>query len=471
MVYHSRSGFQNPYVSASGVSVRILILQFVPGTRERPVPRYEPKLAILLALLKQRGHELGLQGLARFDVAAVKSALARSLPKLIYADVSAVCVTTARRTFQYIQEHEFLPIIVGGEYATVDPPGALSLPGVEAAALGEPDATLITYFERMKDPAVRQVVQGIWLRDERGLARPELPSLIEDLDSLPFGERDLFGYTGFVRATVEAEIAIGRGCPQQCAYCLNRPVAEMYAGRGTWVRRRSPDHILGEIEALRARYADIRMIRFLDHSFALDTRWLKEFLGAYATRCGLPFRCHLRANQTADATIRELGNAGCALADVEVVSGSDFIRNEIFAMELDELQLRAAFDGLRATGIRTRAIVYLGAPYDSEASLEDTRALLRKLRPDFVSARSYYPWPGTAAAAICREHGWTHSRGEEQYHQDRCGTDLPACRPDLVTRCLKRIRRDFPLKLAEPWWRRWSSGPSKPFGSYFQRLK
>ena len=451
--------------------MRILILQFVPDTRNRRVPRYEPKLAILLMLLQQREHELALLGLARFDVSAVKAALARSLPKLIYADVSAVCVTTARRTFQYIQEHEFLPIVVGGEYATVDPPGALSLPGVQAAALGEPDATLITYFERMKDPAVRQVVQGIWLRDEQGLARPEMPSLIEDLNSLPVGERDLFGYEAYVRVTGEAEIAVGRGCPQRCGYCLNHPTSEMYAGRGLWRRRRSIGHVLGEIEALRARHPEIRLIRFLDHDFAQEPEWLANFLGAYRARCGLPFRCHVRANRTSAEGMRPLAEAACVLADVEVVSGSDFIRNEIFGMDLDEMQIRSAFDALRGAGIRTRAIVYLGAPYDSEASLEDTCALLRKLQPDVVSARPYYPWPGTAAAQICRENGWTHSRGEDQYHQDQCGINMPACRPEIVSRYVKRIRRDFPTRLVEPWWRRWSAAAHDPLQSYYQRLR
>ena len=451
--------------------MRILILQFVPDTRGRPVPRYEPKLATLLTLLRQREHELALLGMARYDVAALKTALARSLPKLVYADVSAVCVNTARRAFQYIQDHEFLPIVAGGEYATVDTPGALSLPGVQAAAVGEPDATLITYFERMKDPAVRQIVQGIWLRDEQGLACPALPGLIEDLDSLPFGERELFGYGAYVKTTGEVEIAVGRGCPWKCSYCLNDPVSRMYAGRGTWVRRRSLGNIFAEIDGLRAQYPDIRLVRFLDHNFAQEPKWLGEFLAAYRPRCGLPFRCHLRANMPVESTVGLLAEAGCIMTDIEVISGSDFIRNEIFAMELDEMQIRAAFEALRAAGIKTRAIVYLGSPYDSETSLSDTCALLRKLKPDMVSARPFFPWPGTGAAESCREHGWPHSRGEEQYHQDLCGIDMPACRPDVVTRFLKRIRKDFPTKLAEPWWRRWSQSPHDPLGAYFQKLK
>ena len=445
--------------------MRILVLQFLPVVRGRPLPRFDPALGTLLALLRERQHELTLLGLARPDVSAVKSALAKSLPQLIYADISAVCTDAARRTFQYIQEHEFLPVVAGGEFATADPAAVLSMPGVEAAALGEPDASLVTYLERIKDPAVGQVVQGVWLRNERGLARPQLPPLVEDLDSLPFPERELFQYADYVRRTGELEIAVGRGCPQRCGYCANPVVTGLHAGRGTWVRRRSPQNVLDEIAELRRRYAGARLVRFLDHAFALDLHWLVEFLAAYRAACDLPFRCHLRANAIGQLDLPALAAAGCTLADIEVISGSDFIRNEIFAMDLTHEQIVAAFERLKSAGVRRRAIVYLGCPYESEVSLADTHRLLQAITPDVVDARPYYPWPGTPAVQTCRENGWLHSRGEEQYHQDRCGIDMPACRPDVVATFLRRVRAEFPTALGQPWWRRWSSVSRSTLGA------
>ena len=40
--------------------MRILIIQFVPSVRGRPVPRFERQLGTLLSLLLQREHELSL---------------------------------------------------------------------------------------------------------------------------------------------------------------------------------------------------------------------------------------------------------------------------------------------------------------------------------------------------------------------------------------------------------------------------
>jgi radical SAM superfamily enzyme YgiQ (UPF0313 family) len=425
--------------------MRILILQFAPEKPRHPLPRFDPSLGVMITLLQQRDHELALCGLSRYDQAAIKSEMARMLPQLVYADISAVCTDAARRTLQYIHDHEFLTVVAGGQYATVAPQNALSLPAVHAVAIGEPDASLVTYLERAKDPAVGQVVSGVWLRDERGLARPGMPSLIEDLDSLPFPERDLFKYGEHVHRTGEIEIAVGRGCPQSCAYCINDRVESLYDEEsGSWVRRRSPGNVLEEIDLLRNRYEGVRSVRFLDHGFALDNDWLREFLDAYKGLVGagaadppgdsensaslaLPFRCHLRANSATAEVVERLAAAGCRLVDVELISGSDFVRNEIFDMNLDGEQIAATFELLRAHSIGARVIVYPGAPYESEASLDETRDLLRSIKPDAADIRAYYPWPGTRAREVAEENGF-----------------------------VKKLRHEFPSFPGESRWRRWT---------------
>ncbi|MBK8914950.1 MAG: hypothetical protein IPM64_10190 [Phycisphaerales bacterium] len=440
--------------------MRILILQVAPQTRARPLPRFDARLGTLLTLLAQRGHELHLIGLSRFDELHVKAALTRCLPQLVFADISPVCVGAARRTLEFLGTREFLPIVAGGAYPTVAPADALSLPGVTAVAIGEPDATLVTYFERLKDPVAPAAVRGVWLRDEQGLTRPQLPALVEDLDSLPFAERELFGCAAWLERTGELEIAVGRGCPQRCGYCPNDAERALYEGRGTWVRRRSPGNVLDEIAVVRDRHATVRSVRILDHAFALDDRWLGGFCDVYAQRCGLPLRCHLRANAITAARLDVLRRSNLREADVEVISGSDFIRNEIFAMELSNGQIHEAFCALHAAGVATRAVVYLGSPYESEASMEDTLRLLRRLRPTRVDVRPYYPFPGTRAATDpCQNNGWLCARGEEEYHADRPGIEMPACRPALVAAGIRRIRAEFSTESSGPWWRRLHHAP------------
>jgi len=449
--------------------LRVLILQLVPPVRGRGTPRFDPQLGTLIRLLRTRDHEVSLASMTRYDLNELKAALARSLPQIVLAQVSAIRVDAARRAFQYIEQREYVPIVAGGEYPTVDPAACLSLPGVQAIAIGEFDASLVTYLERLKDPAVGQIVQGIWLRDERGLAQPRLPAIVEDLDSLPLADRDLFHYDRHVRETGEIEISIGRGCPQKCGYCLLPAVAALYGAPRAWVRRRSPEHVIAEVLELRDRYAGANRVRFLDHHFALDPEWLHTLLDAYAAGPAMPFACHLRANAVSRETVQALRAAGCHHADLEIISGSDFVRNEIFGMELSREQIVEAMAHLRDAGVRTRAIVYLGAPYDSEAAFDELFSLLRTIKPDVVDARPYYPWPGTAGRATAIENGWLHPRGEEQYVDEACGIAMPACRPEIVAATLRRLRREFPVHVGDPWWRRWSAVSRAAFGRLLSR--
>lgn len=435
--------------------MRILALQFLSAVGGRPAPRFEPQLASLLALLRERGHEIDLIGMPSFDLPRVKQALAKGLPQLIYADISAVCSDVARRTLQHLDQREFLPVVVGGEHASIDPESAVSLPGVTAVALGEPDAPLVTYLERIRDPSVAHVVRGVWVRDERGLERPAMPDMVEDLDSLPFAERRLFGYDAHVARGGPLEIAIGRGCEESWGYSLNERLARLYAGRGTWARRRSAEQVMQEIDALARAYAGAQRVRFLDDSFALSRPWLEELLDAYAAACPLPFECRLRANRVAGLPLERLARAGCRQVEVDVISASALIRNDIFQMDLSVEQIVETFARLREAGLRRRARVLVGAPYESEASLDAAVRLLERIEPNAIDARPYYPWPGTRGAEVCRENGWLHSRGEEQLHRDEPGIDMPACRPPIVMSYLRRMRKMAPS--APAWWRRWPS--------------
>lgn len=432
--------------------MRILVIQFASAVRHPP-PRFEPQLGALLALLKQRGHTLTLLGVSRFDERLLKEALARQLPQLIYADIDSVCSDIARRTLQHLEGHEFLPVVAGGLFASLAPETALSFPGVVAVALGEPDASLVTYLERFKDPAIGQVTQGVWLRDERGLARPSMPALIEDLDSIPFPDRELFN-ANRANPVQEIEIAIGRGCQRSYGYSPDAALAALYSNHNAWARRRSVANVLEELSELKTRYPSMRRVRFLNDEFTSDLEWLRVFASEYRAGDRVPFRCRAAADSVSEEVVELLTSSGCEQVDIDLISGSDFIRNEVFQMSLSEEQIQDAVARLTAARIRVVPRIFVGCPYEGIVSLDETARLLRRVQPVDADIRPYYPMPGTPAAELAREMGWLHPRGEEQYHADRCGLDLPACRPAIVDAALQQLRGEFGENTPNGnWWR------------------
>ncbi len=411
--------------------MRILIIQLVPPSASRPQFRHE--LGVAAALLAGDGFQLALTALGGYDEPALRDAVNRHRPTHVLIDIPPGRVTAARHTIVDVSEKLFLPVVAVGPLATCQPDQAISIPTVAAIVRGEYPRPLLALFRSIRDGVGGgEDTAGVWLNTEEGLIRNEPAPLVEDLDALPFPDREIFCYQQAVASTGEAHFYATQGCPQWCGYCLNDWYMELYRRRDGFLRRRSVGNVVEEIARVTARYAAARRVVFCDHGFAADAEWLGAFAARYAPACPLPLRCHLRLNAVNERTAELLVQCRCDEVDVEIGSGSNFIRAEILAMRTDQRQILDAVAALRRAGLRIRASVFLGAPYESEVSVDETLDLLCRLSLDEVRPRVYYPLPGTRAAEICAENGWISGRGEENFFAGRSVLDMPSLAGDRI---------------------------------------
>jgi len=426
--------------------MRILILQFVSPGRRGPLPRFDHELGVAAALLKAEGFEVSLAALQGYSRDRLHQAVVEHRPVRVVVQLEPTSLAAARHSIADLAERELLPVILVGRYATARPAEAISIPGVSAVIPGEYDQTLLDLCRRLragKDPAGMDGARGVWLNSEEGLVRSEPAPLVEDLDALPPPDREIFQTRRLVEATGEVGFQATRGCREWCGYCLNDWYLELYAGRGEPLRRRSVDNLLTEIEEVIARYQGVQRVGFRDHAFATDTEWLEEFAGAYPQRCGLRFRCHVRLSGLDPRTPALLARSGCELAEVEIGSGSNFIRQEVLSLRLERRQIVEGVGRLHEAGLKVRASVFVGAPYETEVSVDQTLRLLAELPLETVRARVFYPLPGTRAAEICAENGWISGRGEENFHAARSVLDMPT----LPVERINDLARQFHLLL------------------------
>lgn len=412
--------------------MRILMLQMQAASGEQGRPRFSQWLGVLACTLRQDGHELRLRAFSRYQAPELHEAICDFRPQAIYVEADRFAADITRFASEFVGRNHSLPVIVGGPLATAQPDEALSIPGVLAIAIGEPEVAVREFIRCLERGEAYEEIPGIWTRLPSGVVKNDVASLTISLDLLPAADRDIFDYEQHVKRTHSAEVCIGRGCPRRCAYCLNDWLAEIYLGKGPWVRRRSPKNICDEIDALCERYEQIERIVFVDHAFALDEGWLRDFTAIYADRCGLPFSCHLRANAVEASTVRLLSDAGCAHASIEVISGSDFIRNEIFDMETSDRQIERAFKLLAAAGIKTTAINLVGSPYETLVTVEHTLRLNEQLDPTVVQTRMFSPLPGTRAEELCQECGWLRGLGGKAFRANTPMISMPALPADAV---------------------------------------
>jgi len=416
---------------------RILFLQcFRPRAPGLTRPRFDQQIGVLSSTLRGAGHQTFLIPITQFRAQALPAEVSRKGPDFIYAVIDGTAVDLARLTLSMLKEKHPLPVIAGGQYPTVMPSTALSMPGVVGVVVGEPERSFPAFLETFYDDQGGVPVPGVCMREHGRTTRAVPAPLVEDLDTLPFADRELFGVT----ETDELfEIVTSRGCPMRCAYCVNDAVRELYNDSPPYVRRRSPDNICDEIDAICMAHPDATRLHFSDHAFVMDYAWLRDFLDVYEDRCGLPFSCHVRANSLDEGKADLLQRAGCDFADVDVISGSNFIRNEILQMDTTRGQIERSFALLHNRDIRTRALNYAGVPYSSEITESDTVRLNRHLRPDVADVRVYYPFHGTKSAIIAREMGWLSNRGEENFTAGKSVLDMPTMPAKTIQKLARRM--------------------------------
>ena len=422
--------------------MRTLILQFVDPAANPPLPVFSHDLGVLGARLQAAGSTCHLLALPGYRPSVLRRAVIEHRPQYVLAELTPFSVAAARRSIVDIAERFALPVVALGPYATCLPDSAISMPGVQAVLIGEHHTTALGLLEALdsgEDVTSDGGVPGAWTHGPEGLVKGPPAPLATDLDSLPFPDRGLFGYQQIVQRTREARFQVGRGCPRWCAYCTNDWYLALYAEQGGYVRRRSVGNVLEEVAQVVSRHDGVQTVVFEDHDFALDVDWLAEFAASYPRRCAVGCRCHVRLDAVTPEVVGLLAAGMCRAVRTHVGSGSRFIREEILSLPASNEQILRACRLLRDAGIRVSADAFVGTPYESEITVEETLDLLRAADVDEVRPKVFFPVPGSRAAELCAEAGWISGRGEENYWAQRSVLDMPS----LPARQINAVARRF----------------------------
>ena len=393
--------------------MHVLMLQFVSPGKAEPRPVFSHSLGVLASLLKVQDISVNLLALGGYQPDSLRKAVIEHRPRYVLAELPLHSATAAHRTIIALAEEFSIPVAIVGQFATCHPTRAASIPGVTAVFLGEYErgaAALMTAISRNEE---LDEIPGLWLNSADGLVKGPPPTLADDLDSLPAPDRELFDYSRIVSDDREACFKVARGCAMWCAYCPNDWYMDFYADRGPFVRRRSVGNVLDEIDDVVRTYGAVRSIAFYDHAFATDPEWLEQFAEAYKPRFSLPYRCHVRLSQVTDKIAALLAQSGCKCVHTHLGSGSSFIREEILSMRLSHERIIESCGLLRRAGLEIAAEIFVGCPYESQVTIEETLRLVRSSQIHQIHPSVFYPKPGTRAAELCQENGWISLRGEK----------------------------------------------------------
>lgn len=283
--------------------------------------------------------------------------------------------------------------LMGGPHATFCPEVAKE-PGVDFAVRGEGETAVVKIAEAVDYKLPLDNLENLVYYRNGELTVNPIGNLIEDLDSIPFPDRSYYDYYPITRKEGSKNFIAGRGCPYKCTFCANYEYHHIYQGHGKWVRYRSYENILSEIEHVRDKYG-LKFVGFSDDTLIFNRKWLLPFLELYKKRIGLPFLSTVRVNLIDDEIARALKDGGCISCVFGVESGVERIRNGVLQKGISEEQIRNAAALFRKYKIQFGTYNMLGLPSETIDDAWQTVKLNAEIRPDFPWCSILQPYPGT----------------------------------------------------------------------------
>lgn len=290
--------------------------------------------------------------------------------------------------------HSGSAVIMGGVHATVALDDIAGNHDIDFIITGEGE---ISFSRLLRD-----------LDGNRSVARI-IHGIKPDIDTLPFADRDLFG---FVQGEMKTpwlphmyppfiSIIASRGCPHRCAFCQPAERA-VFGGRA---RIRSVENVIEELRYLRERY-QFRSLLIHDDYFAFNPAWVDRFCDSYRQNgFDQSFTCQVRSDfvvKNEDLVIK-MADSGLSCFMIGFESGSqrvlDFVKKDI-SVEMN----RRAVEICHRLGIRIFANYMMGIPTETPREVFDTVEFIRWARPEYPSPAFFTPHPGSELYDYCKAH-------------------------------------------------------------------
>jgi anaerobic magnesium-protoporphyrin IX monomethyl ester cyclase len=370
-------------------------------------PNYAPPIGLcyLKACLKRAGFaDTTVLDLASTPVAEGEPIIRERAPDI----VGLTCFTETRaHTFQTAQIVKKInpqtKVILGGVHATLMHRQIMEhYPFVDIICIGESEETLIELFQALSAGKDLRDVRGITYRQDGQVVLNAARPAPQNLDEIPFpdyGDLDLEIYKEpypFAKNRPRATVITSRGCPFSCIYCAPRAVWR------TW-RPRSAGNVLDEIEW----YVERGFFAFsiADDLFTLNQERTREICqGIIDRKLHIGWSAQTRVDCVSEETIKLIKEAGCEVLQFGVESGSPQILKNLNKREKIEDVIKA-FDCCKKFGIKTQFNVIVGSPGETRQTIEQTKELIRRTRPDYLGANILRIFPQSPLMEMAREEG------------------------------------------------------------------
>lgn len=269
--------------------------------------------------------------------------------------------------------------------------------GADVIVIGEGELTLAALLPAIARSGVHRLaeVPGIVFLDETGAeVRTEARKLVEDLDSLPYPDREAIDHSRYLdtwkrhHGASSINLITARGCPYKCNWCSHSVYSYSH-------RRRSPINVADEVRAIVDRYHPDQLW-YADDVFTISHPWLYAYAAELRKRnLHLPFETISRADRMQkEEVVKTLKEMGCYRIWIGSESGSQRILDAMQrGVTVEQVQLAVKL--AQKYGIQVGMFLMWGYPGEEMEDIEATVQHVRDANPDVFFTTLAYPIKGT----------------------------------------------------------------------------
>ncbi len=264
---------------------------------------------------------------------------------------------------------------------------------IDFVVVGEGEQTLTELIEKGNEEA--HSVQGLVYRDANGeICFTGYRSKAIDLDTLPFPAYEkLAGYPDVYKLLIfnypkapNSSCISSRGCPYSCSYCDRSVFRRSF-------RYNSAEYMYEHLRYLKKRF-NIRHVIFYDDQFTFNRQRIEDFTRMMIDRpLGMTFNCVVRVEHIDLDILRCLKAAGCWMISLGIETGDE----DLLAQHRRNVNLNLLAEKIRLikkVGIRTKGLLMIGLPGETEDSIKKTMKYVFSLPIDDINLAKFTPFPG-----------------------------------------------------------------------------
>lgn len=323
----------------------------------------------------------------------------RFKPDLIAFSAITNLYPSIKRITQRLKSELDVPTIVGGIHPTSLPEYVLKEKCFDMICIGEGEEAMLDLVNSMESGKENLRIKNIWFKNKNKIIKNSIRPLIQNLDKLPFPDRDLFyKYRVFSKSI---RIMASRGCVFRCAYCCNNLYSKLYKNKGAYFRIRSIKNVIEEIKLNIDKYG-CNFIRFEDDifPFAFNEKLLVKFKNAYTKEVGLPFQCLIHPKIVNEKVMKLMKRSGCSHMEMGIQTANPKTRVGLNRYESNSQIIKAA-KIINKNKIKLHTNLIFGLPNETFEDMWNSVKFNKKLNPYNTATFIFYPFPETELANYC----------------------------------------------------------------------